>query len=84
MLSKRLAASAAACLAIDVKGSAVVELQKDAVMLGQNGKFTFETGLLMPMLENFVTTCHHNDPQCGGKSTLMGFLPLSSYQHLCL
>ena len=39
MLSKRLAALAAACLAIDVKGSAVVELQKDAVMLGQNGKF---------------------------------------------
>mmetsp|Transcript_36661 Transcript_36661/g.79054 ORF Transcript_36661/g.79054 Transcript_36661/m.79054 type:complete len:616 (+) Transcript_36661:836-2683(+) len=33
MLSKRLAASAAACLAIDVKGSAVVELQKDAVIV---------------------------------------------------
>jgi len=32
-LSKRLAASAAACVAVDVKGRAVVELQKDAVIV---------------------------------------------------
>ena len=38
-LSKRLAASAAACVAVDVKGRAVVELQKDAVTLGQNIEF---------------------------------------------
>ena len=38
-LSKRLAASAAACVAVDVKGRAVVELQKDAVTLGQNSEF---------------------------------------------
>ena len=38
-LSKRLAASAAACVAVDVKGHALVELQKDAEMLGQNSGF---------------------------------------------
>ena len=38
MLSKCLAAGAAACVAVDVKGRAVVELQKDAVMLGRNGQ----------------------------------------------
>ena len=38
-LSTRWAASAAACVAVDVKGRAVVELQKDAVMPGQNGEF---------------------------------------------
>ena len=35
-LCKRLAAAAAACVAIDVKGRAVVELQKDAVILGSS------------------------------------------------
>ena len=37
-LSKRLVASAAACVAVDVKGRAVVELEKDAVILGRNGE----------------------------------------------
>ena len=37
-LSKRLLAGAAACVAVDVKGSALVEVQNDAMMLGQNGE----------------------------------------------
>jgi hypothetical protein len=37
-LSKRLLAGAAACVAVDVKGRALVEVQNDAVMLGQNGE----------------------------------------------
>jgi hypothetical protein len=42
-LSKRLLAGAAACVAVDVKGRALVEVQNDAVMLGQNGECFFET-----------------------------------------
>ena len=35
MLAKRLAAATAAYVAVHVKGRAVAELQKDAVMLGR-------------------------------------------------
>jgi hypothetical protein len=40
-LSKRLLAGAAACVAVDGKGRALVEVQNDAVMLGQNGECFF-------------------------------------------
>ena len=73
-LSKRLAASAAACVAVDVKGRAVVELQKDAVTLGQNGDFVlrFKTGLLVPMFERFVATIRWKIPV---DPTVLRFFP---------
>ena len=38
MLAKRLAAATAAYVAVHVKGRAVAELQKDAVMLGRRAE----------------------------------------------
>ena len=50
MLAKRLAAATAAYVAVHVKGRAVAELQKDAVMLGrrvENNRILFPSFSLL-------------------------------------